>query len=105
MSLDVTILNDSDDVWSGNITHNLADMAAAAGVYDAVWRPDEHGFDAASVLTAIAGGLTTLLLHRERFELLNPTNGWGDYDALVMFLAEYALELSKYPHATIEVSR
>jgi hypothetical protein len=105
VSLDVTIVDRRGDGWSGNVTHNLVSMAAEAGVYDAVWRPDEHGLDAAAVLTAIVDGIATLLRDRERFERHNPTNGWGDYDGLVMFLVEYALELSKYPGASIEVSR
>ena len=30
-------------VWHGNITHNLARMAQAAGVYEALWTPMDMG--------------------------------------------------------------
>ena len=35
-------------VYSDNITHNLARMAEASGVYDIVWRPEEHGITTAA---------------------------------------------------------
>lgn len=38
MSLDLTLHLDSEEVYSLNITHNLTDMARAAGVYLPMWR-------------------------------------------------------------------
>ena len=32
------------EIYSRNITHNLNDMAEAAGLYEALWRPDDTGF-------------------------------------------------------------
>lgn len=44
MSLDVTLTDPSGTVlYEANITHNLNKMAAEAGIYECLWRPDEHG--------------------------------------------------------------
>ena len=51
MSLDIS-LTVSRDVFDANITHNLTDMANAAGIYGVVWRPEENGIDCAEQLIA-----------------------------------------------------
>jgi hypothetical protein len=51
VSLDVTLFVEVDTggpeprefaVFDANVTHNLNRIAPAAGIYDYVWRPDEH---------------------------------------------------------------
>lgn len=42
MSLDIYLeSSDPSFWWSANVTHNLGKMAAAAGIYEAMWRPEE----------------------------------------------------------------
>lgn len=36
-------INEVNDGYHANITHNLGKMAEAAGIYHALWRPDEIG--------------------------------------------------------------
>lgn len=44
MSLDVCLKGkNGETLYSRNITHNLGRMAQAAGIYECLWRPEEHG--------------------------------------------------------------
>lgn len=93
MSLDVYLYGE-DPVFEQNITHNLIKMAAEAGIYDALWRPDERfAVDGvvrgSAILPALRAGLATLVAQPERFKALNPSNGWGSYEGLVKFVREY----------------
>lgn len=96
----------TDVVFDANITHNLNKMADEAGVYDAMWRPDEHGYAAAvDVIEALSVGLVRLLDEPDRFRAFNPSNGWGTYDLLVDTVRAYLTACVQHPTARIEVSR
>lgn len=99
-------------VFQANITHNLGKMARACEMgngwtlYDALWRPDEHGWTHARDLTGILrDGLAILNSDRDRLEAFNPANGWGDYDLLVRFTAGYLVACERWPEAEVSVSR
>ena len=93
-------------VFHANITHNLNIMAAAAGLYDAAWRPEEHGLERAGQLVEpLTTGLIALCREPVRFERLNPPNGWGDYTMLVRFVANYLHACRENPDAKVEVWR
>lgn len=36
------------EYFGANITHNLREMASNAGIYEAVWRPEDIGIEMAS---------------------------------------------------------
>jgi hypothetical protein len=96
----------TSEVYARNITHNLGQMAEAAGLYECLWRPDEHGITAASqLIPLLRAGLGRLAADRARFEALNPKNGWGDYAGLVDFVSSYLAACEEYPTATVTVSR
>ena len=108
MSLDVSLVCECCDteLYGANITHNLNQMASAAGAYEACWRPDENGITRASQLTPILrGAIGRLEKHPELFKQFNPSNGWGNYEGLVEWLSDYADACEKYPNAIVEVSR
>ena len=93
-------------VYEANITHNLGKMASAAGIYEALWRPEEIGITKAQYLiTPLMFGLQRLRDNPEGFKVHNPQNGWGDYDGLVGFVARYLDACKKYPEAMVRVSR
>lgn len=95
-------------IWDRNITHNLNRMAEAAGVYTAMWRPEElEHFDGtvASILPDLIIGLQELESNRGYYEQYNPTNGWGTYVYLIEYLKSYIEAAEKYYDATVEVSR
>lgn len=99
-------MEESHEVYSANITHNLAPMANAAGVYEYLWRPDELGLTkAGQLILALRAGLTALEGDPDKFKALNPKNGWGDYEGLVEFVRNYLAACEANPDADVSVSR
>jgi len=97
---------ETGEVYSANITHNLGKMAGEAGVYKALWRPEEIGVSIAEQLIPLLdAGLTLLRSDPARFKALNPENGWGTYDGLVRFVDQYLVACRDYPQAKVTVSR
>lgn len=93
-------------VYDANITHNLGKMAAAAGIYIELWRPEDIGITKARQLLApLDAGLTVLLAEPARFKTFNPENGWGTYEGLVDFVRAYRSACEQYPDADVSVSR
>lgn len=96
----------SDQVYSNNITHNLNTMAEAAGIYQQLWRPDEIGITKAfELIDPLTVGLDKLRSEPDKFKAFNPPNGWGDYEGLVEFVANYLNACQEYPDAEVRVSR
>ena len=93
-------------VFDRNITHNLNTMAAEAGIYDALWRPDEHGYNKAKqIVPVLKKGLKLLKSDPERFKKFNSPNGWGMYEHFIPFVEAVLAACVEYPDADIEVSR
>lgn len=107
MSLDVSLMVVREvEAYEANITHNLNAMAEAAGLYDALWRPDEVGITKASqLIEPLERGLNRLIGDPAGFKQYNPANGWGSYDFLVRFVMQYLEACREYPEATVRVSR
>lgn len=107
MSLDVYLTKTvTADVYEANITHNLGKMANEAGIYKYLWRPEECGvIKAHHLITPLTEGLNLLILNPERFKALNPENGWGDYDGLVLFVKSYIKACQLDPDAFVRISR
>lgn len=104
----VTFARDEETrvVYSANITHNLGDMAKAAGIYKHLWRPEEIRISRAEqLIEPLTEALKRLTDDPHKFIPMNPPNGWGDYPGLVEFVANYLQACRKYPQATIGVSR
>lgn len=98
--------SDDGEVYSANITHNLNKMADEAGIYQALWRPEEIGIEKAEqLITPLRDGLALLNSDPDRFKQFNPENGWGTYEALGRFVADYLAACEEYPTATVHVSR
>lgn len=96
----------SFEVYSANITHNLGAMAAEAGIYAALWRPDENNIErAAQLVEPLKAGLDRLRAEPDRFRALNPANGWGSYDGLVLFVEGYLQACAAHPEAKVSVWR
>jgi hypothetical protein len=102
----VAYTDDDESVYSANITHNLGHMASEAGLYEALWRPEEIGIThAAQLIEPLRAGLELLRADPARFKQFNPSNGWGDYGGLVAFVENYLRACEHWPGATVEVSR
>lgn len=97
---------DVDEVYSDNITHNLNRMAGEAGIYEALWRPEELGITTAGqLIQPLTDGLALLQSEPARFQAFNPSNGWGSYEGLVSFVARYLEACREYPTALVRTSR
>lgn len=97
---------DEVDEFKANITHNVNKMADAAGLYIALWRPEEMGATQAKhIVPQLQKGLRELKRDRERYTAMNPANGWGSYEGLVHFTEKYLAACIENPEAFIEVSR
>jgi hypothetical protein len=94
------------DVFSRNITHNLNNMADAAGLYYVLWRPEEIGVKtAAEAIPILRTGIAKLVDQKEQMLQYNPKNGWGDYDGLLEFARAVLHACEDNPDATIDVRR
>lgn len=111
MSLDVylkdpTATYETEILYSANITHNLGKMASKAGIYEALWRPEEIGAKyAKDIIDLVEKGLKDLKARPKYFEKYDSPNGWGMYEHFVPFVEEYLNALKEYPEAEIRTSR
>jgi hypothetical protein len=107
MSLDVTLTRfQPTEVYHSNITHNLGAMAQAAGLYTALWRPEEANITTAGqLIRKLHEGLKALRKDPKKFKKLNPPNKWGSYEGLVQFVADYLAACEVYPDASVDASR
>lgn len=93
-------------VYWRNITHNLAPMAEAADLYKYLWHPDANGIERAwQLVEPLKVGAAKLRADADRFKMLNPENGWGDYAGLVEFTEDYLAACERFPDALVRVSR
>lgn len=107
MSLDVYLMEmKPTEVYWANITHNLTVMANEAGIYWAIWRPEEIGITkAADLVPLLEDGLAKLKADPAKYEQFNANNGWGLYKNFVPFVEKYLQACRDNPNATVEVSR
>jgi len=113
MSLDVDLMVvQPTSVYSGNITHNLGAMAKEVvlsngmTLYDVLWRPEEQEFKFASDISDLLDeGWNILLSDPERFQKLDPPNGWGSYEGLCEFVYKYRNACWDNSDAELRISR
>lgn len=108
MSLDVYLLckHCGQSVFSQNITHNLGNMASAAGLYQALWCPNEIGITkAAQLIPILENGINRLNKNPVEFKKYEPKNGWGTYADFVPWVAAYLEACIENPDMTVNVSR
>jgi hypothetical protein len=107
MSLDVILTETRPtEVYWANITHNLNKMAMEAGIYEALWRPEEIGIEKAEqLIEPLTVGLEKLKADPVYFEQFNASNGWGMYEHFVPFVEKYLEACKANPDANVMVSR
>jgi hypothetical protein len=92
--------------YSSNITHNLNEMAKAAGIYKELWRPEEIGVTKAfELIKPLTAGLARLEKDPAKYSEFNAPNGWGRFEHLVMFVSAYIEACRNYPESFVKVSR
>jgi len=92
-------------VYHCNITHNLVVMAGYAGLYKAMWSPEDiDAENAGQLVSALENGVKELKSKPNYYKKMNPKNGWGSYEVLLEVTQEYLEACKKYPETKIEVS-
>ncbi len=100
-----TLEEKTEEVYDGNITHNLGNMAREAGIYDAMWHPyDISASKAKDIIEVLEKGLKLLKSKPEYFKTFDAPNGWGIYDHFIPFVENYLNACRKYPEAEIHTS-
>lgn len=111
MSLDIYLYEECeedkepDQIHCQNITHNLGQMAAAAGIYHALWRPEEHGYIYAKDISEIIGqGIQKMQAEPNFYKTFDAKNGWGTYDQFFPWLIKLYAALVFHPNALLRSS-
>ena len=100
-----TYTEDHEEIYWANTTHNLAEMASKAGIYEALWHPEEIGkTKAGEIIELLEKGLADLKARPGYFEQFNSPNGWGMYEHFVPFVEKYLKACKENPDAIIETS-
>jgi hypothetical protein len=107
MSLDVSLTKvRSTEVFWANITHNLNDMAEAAGIYKHLWLPEEIGIThAGQLIEPLEAGLKKMKADPDKYREYDSPNGWGKYDDFVPWVERYIEACKQDPDAEVSVSR
>jgi hypothetical protein len=103
VSLDIYFKQDDRIVHEVNITHNLARMARHADLYDPLWAPP-YGVQADLMRPAWAHGARNLRLDPAKFQAMNPSNGWGTYEDLLVAVDGLIEASIRWPRASVVVS-
>jgi len=97
---------DYEQLYEANITHNLGKMAVEAGIYKALWRPEEiEAVYAKDIIGLLKSGLKKLKGNPEFYKSFNSYNGWGMYEHFVPFVENYLNACMEHPEAIIDISR
>ena len=95
-----------ETVYTDNITHNLGKMAGEAGIYEALWRPEEINKEKAKdIIELLQVGLSDLKMRPKHYKQFNSPNGWGMYEHFVPFVENYLNACKEYPECVIDVDR
>jgi hypothetical protein len=96
----------SETVYEANITHNLGEMADAAGIYQCMWRPEEINIKKAKdMIEILEKGYEDLINNAMKYHKYSPKNGWGSYEGLCNFVLKLIEACIKYPDSNVRVWR
>ena len=108
MSLEISLYDQDtqESLWEGDIADNLKEMAKAANLYQALWRPEEIGAEkAGDLIPLLTEGVTQLALDKYRFASYNPENGWENYENLLLLAVDYLAACKSHPYAEMSAHR
>jgi len=94
---------ETSEIYSRNITHNLTGMWNKAGIYDSLY--NSHRMRPKEIIGLLRSGLAHMEDNPAEYRLLEPENGWGSYENALEFLRDVIAICSRYPNATIGISK
>lgn len=80
---------------------NLAPMWRAAGADLA----DFDGRLASTCIPKLETAVCEMIKNPDKYEAMNPENGWGDYEGCLDFLRSLLRGFREYPKATVRICR
>lgn len=88
MSWDADLMDGDEMLKSWNYTHNTNGMISAAleavGIgFQGSWYLMLNGLSAAGGAAMLHAIVAELVAHPEKYEPMNPENGWGSYDRVI----------------------
>lgn len=99
------LCEDEDNPLAGclywNYTSNCSPMWRAAGADLAEF----HGKTTDECVPILRSGIAELANNPEKYQAMNPENGWGSWESLVPRLAELLIALENHPGAVVKVCR
>lgn len=102
MSYDVSLWVPQEvDVLDWNYTSNCSPMWREAGADLAEF----HGKTARECLPFVYRAIAKMKAEPEKYDAMNPPNGWGSRESLVEALEGMAMVLEQHPDGKITVSR
>lgn len=102
MSYDVWLQDGDEEVTgSHNYTYNIAPMLRVA--WDGAGIRDLHGKNGADAAELLRGPIMALSTDTERFDALNPQNGWGNREGCVDWLKRIQADCLAFPEGTVHV--
>lgn len=108
MSWDISLGVEVDGHWAEisdtwrNYTHNCNRMIRDAGLTE--WPYAVDGWEASTLGERLATALDVLRSDPDRYRAMDPANGWGSYDTLVLVLDEVVELCRSYPSAQVRMS-
>jgi hypothetical protein len=89
-------------VFEEDMTHNVAGMAKAAGLYEAIWHPYRFSDQSPGAMAErLREGLAKLKADEATIRPLEPSNGWGTYDDFVEFVERLIRVCETFPNAEV----
>ena len=81
-------------------------MADAAGIYEAIWHPEEiNAKFAKDIIGLLTDGLRKLKDNPNEYRKHDAENGWGTYEHFVPFVEEYLQACIENSDSEIRCSR
>lgn len=107
MSLDFSIVDTvPTTVFDTNITHNLTSMAGAAGIYECLWRPEEHGYkQARQIIPLLENAVNAMKSNPAHFKQFDAPNGWGTYERFLPCVERILEACQTNPNGELSASR
>ena len=106
MGLWVSLIEQGEEVYDANITHNLNTMANEAGLYEPLWHPESIGaIFAEDIIEYLGEGLEKMKADPDFFKKFDSPNGWGTYKYFVPFVGNYFSACKEFPKAEILADR
>lgn len=92
------------DVFVASVTHGLAKMAEAVGLYELLWHPERSGIvHARDLIDPLTDGLARLRRDRSRLDPFTPPPRRGNRFVLIDFMESYLVACQDYPQAEVRV--